>query len=284
MAISIMGSGCRRETAPAPVSHVGPVVRVACLAPNLMEIVAAVGAADCLVGRCSACNFPPDTVGKVPVVGDFGKPSVELLAAAKPDVVLEVDLEDDSFRDKMQTLGIRVEHIECKKLDDIPDACMKIGGFTGRPVEARELAGRLRLGIAELRSRMKPENERPLVYAEIWHDPLTTAGRASFVSELIALAGGRNAGDEFEQDYFTASPEWVVSANPDIILDLRMRSDEQDLRQQFLQRRGWQNVKAVSSNRIYGNLNTDVIFRPGPRVLEGIEELRKCIERNGASL
>jgi iron complex transport system substrate-binding protein len=272
-------AGCGH--APKPVARTNKP-RVVCLAPNLTEIVSAIGAADCLVGRSSACDYPPDIVRNVPVVGDFGKPSMEMLVATRPTLVLEVDMEDESFRAEIERHGIKAERIVCHKLDDIPEACLKIGRLLNHEIEARELAGRLTTGIAELRRTMKPEGERPLVFAEIWHDPLTTAGRNSFLSDLIALAGGRNAGDEVEQDYYLAAPEWVVSANPDIILDLHTKAAG-SLKEQFLSRPGWQNVKAVKTGRVYGGFKTDLILRPGPRVLEGIKELRKYIEQPAAA-
>ena len=272
-------SGCGRAPRPAPDTS---KPRVVCLAPNLTEIVSAIGAADCLVGRCSACDYPPDVVRNVPVVGDFGKPSMEMLVAVRPTLVLEVDMEDDSFTAEIKKHGIRAERIVCRKLDDIPHACLEIGRLLDHEVQARKLADNLIVGIAELRRTMKSENKRPLVFAEIWHDPLTTAGRNSFLSDLIALAGGRNAGDEVEQDYYLAAPEWVVSANPDIILDLHTTTPG-SVKEQFLSRPGWQNVKAVSTGRIYGGLKTDLILRPGPRVLEGIAELRKYIEQLAAA-
>jgi iron complex transport system substrate-binding protein len=115
------------------------------------------------------------------------------------------------------------------------------------------------------------------VFVEIWDDPLTTAGKGSFLSEIVALAGGRNVGDRVEKDFYVAAPEWVVAQNPDIILGFSGQPRSTALAR-MQDRPGWAGVNAVRTGRVYAGLNDDVLLRPGPRVLDGIEELRRCIE------
>jgi iron complex transport system substrate-binding protein len=103
-----------------------------------------------------------------------------------------------------------------------------------------------------------------------------TAGKMSFVSELVRLAGGRNIGDEMEKDYAQVSSEWVVSRKPDIVLCFGTPAKGEG-RKAVLSRAGWAEIPAVRNGRVYDKLSTDVLTRPGPRVLDGIEELRACI-------
>jgi iron complex transport system substrate-binding protein len=117
---------------------------------------------------------------------------------------------------------------------------------------------------------------RPTVFVEVWHDPVTTAGKESFVADLIELAGGRNIGNEASTPYYTVSSEWVIARNPDVIIALYMAGGTNV--PPVAGRAGWSAVAAVKNGRVYGNLNNDLILRPGPRVMEGAHLLRKCID------
>jgi iron complex transport system substrate-binding protein len=151
--------------------------------------------------------------------------------------------------------------------------------LAGATEQARVLADGLAAEVARQRAARGAAEAAPVpsVFIEIWGDPLMTAGRRSFVAELVTLAGGRNLGDEVEGDYVTVSPEWVVRSDPDIILCLYMASDTRAAAR-VAARAGWQYLRAVRAGRVHDGFATDVLFRPGPRVLEGVESLRRVIE------
>jgi iron complex transport system substrate-binding protein len=209
-------------------------------------------------------------------VGGYGDPSVELLLAAKPTLILDAQLADEAVAKKLDHIGLRRERIICRKLDDIPTAIETIGRLVQRSAQARAVADPLRSQIAALRTTAAQITNRPSVFVEIWSDPLTTAGADSYLSDLITLAGGRNLGDEVKKDYYQISPEWVVARDPDIVLCFYMTPDSSP-RRKILARSGWEHVAAVRTERVYDGFNNDVMLRPGPRVLEGIAALRKAI-------
>jgi iron complex transport system substrate-binding protein len=270
--------GCAR---PAPPAAPEGAIRIVSLAPSLTEIICAIGAADELAGRTSACNFPPDAVTNVPVVGGFGVPSLERLLACRPTVVLDVDLADTALRRRIRDLGVAHRRIPCVGVNDIAPAIRAVGAICGRAAQAESLARRIETGLADLRESTRAVTNRPTVYAEIWNDPLTTVGRGAFLSDLIRLAGGRNAGDDVARDYFQIAHEQVLAMNPDVILCLYM-SDHAQGAASVRRRPGWQDVKAVRTGAVYDGLDNDVILRPGPRVLEGVAAVRACIA-GGAS-
>ena len=170
------------------------VVRVVSLAPCLTEIICAIGARDCLVGRSSACHFPPDIVKQVPVAGNFGIPSLEALANCTPDLVVTVDLEDQNAVQAIEHLGIRHASIPCRSLDDIPRAMRTVGKLLHREPAATKLADEFAAKLADLRQQTPATRRR--VFIEIWGDPLMTAGKKSFLNDLVELAVGTNiAGD-----------------------------------------------------------------------------------------
>ncbi len=292
--------------------------RIVSLAPSLTEIVCAVGAATQLVGRTTACDYPPEIIPSVPVVGGFGAPALDLLLKLRPTLVLEVDLADAAIGKAIDETGLARRRIACSTVDEIPRAILQVGRLTGCDDQARSLAETIAARVAELRGtaqrRLASDRPGPAVFVEIWGDPLTTVGKKSFLSDLVSLAGGRNLGDEAaDKDYFTVSAEWVIARNPDVIICLYMskpgktegkRSEIRDQRSainhqpsspshppstihhppsssdwaRIASRTGWAGVAAVKHHRVYGSLNDSPIMRPGPRILEGIEELRRCIE------
>ncbi len=297
----LLSAGCApRQPDPAP-----DAIRIVSLAPNLTEMVCAVGAGAALVGRTSACDYPPEIIKSVPVIGGFGAPSLDRLLATRPTLILDVDLEDETTASLMMQTGVRRVRVPCATLDEIPAAIITVGRLANCAA-AQPLAERIRRAVLERRNAVKVYQASgqtvPTVFAEIWGDPLMTVGRNSFVSELIALAGGRNLGDEVtDKDYFPVSSEWVIARNPDIILCLYMTKagggqapgDERGLNAgkkattenrksntgvRLSGRPGWAQIKAVRDNRVYGGFDNNLILRPGPRVLEGIAALQTCFQ------
>ena len=272
--------GCGR----APAGGDGAAVpRVVSLAPNLTEILFAIGAGTNLVGRTDVCTWPPEAAA-VPVVGSFGRPSVEAVLRQRPTLVLTADLEDERILDPLTRAGIAHRRIVCGTLDDIPAAIREVGRLVRAGIAADAVAGRLAGELARLRAEAgAAADARPRAFAEIWGDPLMTAGRRSFVAELVRLAGCDNLGDAVDGEHVTVSPEWVIIRDPAIIFCLYMSEGTQAV-QRVAGRVGWQAVSAVRRGTVYDGFNTDLLFRPGPRVLEGIAALRACVARSRGTL
>ncbi|ACF11596.1 periplasmic binding protein [Chlorobaculum parvum NCIB 8327] len=252
--------------------------RIVSLAPSLTEMLYAIGAGPQLVGRTSACDWPAEAE-KVAVVGSFGRPSLEVLASMNPDLVLDVDLDDDQTAKKMAEMHIRREHIRCQDPEELPTALRKLGALTGHVRQADSLATVIEQGLAKYRKEADAKQHKTRIYLEIWNDPLWTGGRDSFVSRLIGYAGGQNIGDEVEKEYFQVSPEWVIKQNPDVIACMYM-ANEAPAAAALKQRPGWQGISAVRNDRVYDKFDNRLYLRPGPRILEGIAGMKKLIESN----
>jgi iron complex transport system substrate-binding protein len=272
--ILILTSGCtKNKIRPTELLTGNP--RIVSLAPSLTEMIFAIGAGDQLVGRTNACDWPADAA-KVPVVGAFGRPSLELLASIHPDLVIDVDLADKETGKKISALGMRRETFSCKTPDDIPVVLRKLGKLTGHPREADSLALSITTGLEQFKKKADAENHKNTVYLEIWNDPFWTGGQGSYTSALIAYAGGQNIGDVVKKEYFEISQEWVIKKNPDVIACMYM-AKKSTAADEVINRPGWQNIAAVKNHRVYDRFDNSLFLRPGPRVLEGIEQLYRTI-------
>lgn len=273
--LAALATGCHKAETSAPPAASGPL-RVVSLAPSITEIVCAIGAGDQLVGRSSACDYPPDVIKRVPVVGGFGVPSLERLINVHPDLVLYADMADDTFARRLERAELRNARVRCTRLDEIPPAIRLVGILLHHDAPAKALAATLETAFREARTRVAKLERPPSCLIVIWHDPLTAAGRNSFLSDLVTLAGGRNVGDEIDRDYFQVSGEWVQAHDPDVILCFVMAGNT-SVRDILARQPGWDRLKAMRTGRVYTEFDNDVMLRPGPRVLEALATLQKTL-------
>ncbi|RTY35048.1 cobalamin-binding protein [Chlorobium phaeovibrioides] len=264
----LWGCGPGEKAAPERDSERPTVIS---LAPSITEMIYAIGAGEQLKGRTSACDWPKEAAS-VPVTGAFGRPSLEMLASLHPDLVIDVDLADETMGKKIEALGIRRETISCKTPEEIPDALKRIGRLTGHARQADSLASIIDQGLEKYRKKTAEIGHRPSIYLEIWDDPFWTGGRGSYTSALILYAGARNIGDAVEKEYFEISQEWVIRQNPEIIACMYM-AKESSAADDVMNRPGWNHIDAVKNRRVYDRFDNSIFLRPGPRVLDGIEAL-----------
>ena len=250
-------------------------IRVVSLAPSLTETVCALGRADALVGRTSVDNYPPE-VKKIPIVGNFGIPSLEKLITVKPTLVIAADFKDPAIIQTLEGMNIKVMTLPTDSISDYLNAVAKLGKLLDCQKEADKEIARIKKGLKDFKRQADrtPKNKRPRVFMEIWNDPIMTVGNNSFLNDFIAYAGGENIAQNQDKAYFNCSEEWIITSAPQVIICPSMG---QGLIAELEKKTGWSNIPAVKEKRIYANLNQDIIFRLGPRLLEGIESIKDCI-------
>ena len=251
-------------------------LRIISTAPALTEIVCAVGAADTLVGRTDACDYPPELVCNIPITGKFSFPNIEQVIALQPTCLLENFLVDPHTRSTIENFGIQVEHIPCSRIDDIPIAIRRIGELTAHVNEAQKLSQTIEDELARTInvSTLNTQTYRTLLLFD--HTPPITCATNTFVSELTALAGGINIAKTLTKEYNNTSLEWIVDQDPELIICFFKTVDTPA--KLFKNRIGWQQIKAVKEGRVIAPVNLDIVCRPGPRVIQGIQELRELIQ------
>jgi len=275
--VALLGfAACRPRTPVAESGSDGRTPRIVSLAPSLTEILFAIGADGCVVGRTDVCNYPPEAAA-VPVVGGFGKPSIEALAAQKPTHILSVDIEDPSLSQLFTRIGWSSERIPCARLDDIPDAVLAVGRISGRTNEAVHLADEIRAGVAARRRDAEGRSATPpSVLVLVWWEPLMTVGRPSFIADLVTLAGGRVITSEIDRDYFAVSEEWVLRQNPDVILSFGADPSGKTLGR-LRGMTGWRTLQAIKDGHVYDAFDPDIVCRPGPRILAAADQIRAVL-------
>lgn len=248
------------------------------LAPSTTEILYALGLGDRIVGVSTYCNYPPEARTK-PVMGDFSHPNIEKIFSLKPDYVFCTGLEQGLVITELKRLRLNVYEADPANLTQLYKTIADIGSLTGRTEEARSLIASMKKDVEEIAARARPipDRQRTKVFIEIWQEPMMTAGKGSFVDELIALAGGINIAHDVIRPYCNYSPEKVVEANPGCIIMTYM--DARPALELIKGRPGWDRIDAVKNNRVFNDIDPDLLLRPGPRVTQGIAAIYRKLYR-----
>lgn len=248
------------------------VLRVVSLAPNLTEIVFAVGAGDRLVGRTSYCDFPPEAK-KIAEVGDTLHPSLERIIALKPQVVLVSTASQlEAFTRQLQEHDIAVFVTDPHDLNGVFHSIEQIGEIVGSAEKAKDVSSELKLRVMVVARRL--HTAPPVrVFYQLSAEPLYTAGKDAFVNDLIQFAGGISVTADVPGAWPKFSAEAALATKPDAIILPTGGSmgDNNTAVVDALKR-----SPAVLHGRVY-KINDDHLVRPGPRAVDGVEEMAKAL-------
>ncbi|HMP76173.1 MAG TPA: helical backbone metal receptor [Kiritimatiellia bacterium] len=262
-----------------------PVRRIASLAPSFTELIYDAGWGDRLMARSDACDFPPEAA-TLPVAGSFGRPNLEWLLRAKPDVVVSTDVERPGLADALRAAGIQFLRLPCESWEQMMAAVEALGTALDDPDGAARWVAHARARRDALARRVDAywaARARPLTYVEVWSDPLTTPGRPSFLHDLVELAGGRNLGAALDRPYAHVSAEWILQQKPDVIVLAYMIPRAEPGAGYLARRPGWRRLPAVERGAICSEIPSDWLLRPGPRWLQGAEALADWLMQRAAA-
>jgi len=251
----------------------GRVERIVSLAPNLTEIAFALGAGDKIVGVTKYDDHPP-AVEKLPRVGGFVDPSLEGILALEPDLVVCVP--NPGGRDRMDVLarmGVAVLVLPSYSLQDIFVVVEKMGQVLDRERRASELVESMKSEIKRVKARIGGK-KRPRVLLVYGHKPLVAAGKGSFANTLLTIAGGNNVLGDSSVRYPTVPAETVIGLQPQVVIDASASGTGSELDRQEARKfwNRWKVIPAVKNDRVYV-FDSALWFRPGPRIVEGLERL-----------
>lgn len=245
---------------------------VVSLAPNLTEIIFAVGAGDKLVGVTTFCNHPAETKF-IQKVSDTQKPNIETIIALKPQIVfVSTASQLEAFTKTLDEREIAVFVTGPNSLDDIYRSIQKIGDILGAAEKTEKLIFDLKSRVADAKGPVV-YGSAPKVFVQIDKDSLYTIGRDSYITDIIARAGGVSATAELATAYPKISKETAVAMNPDVIVISESENNREP-------NEAFRNSPAVRNGRVY-KINADLLSRPGPRVVDALEKIAERLRVEG---
>ncbi len=261
----------------AALAAAAPPQRIVSTAPSITEMLYALGLGDRVVGVTRYCRYPPEAQLK-PKIGDYTSPNLEAIAALKPDLVI-IQTNPARLAERLGTLRLKSLEIDQENIAALYNSIRVVGDATGVAPRAGQLVESIRAKLEQIRQRAAafPRTRVMFVIGRTPNrlDGLVVVGKASYLNEIIQIAGGENVFRGAVAAYPTVSLEEVLARNPQVIVDMGDMSDTVDVTEAhkrevvgLWQRMG--TVEAVKQHRVFA-VASDIFVVPGPRVVNAAE-------------
>ena len=234
--------------------------RVLALAPHVCEMLYAMGASKDVVGAVSYCDYPK-AAQNLPRVGAYNRINVEAAIALKPTMAIVLDLQTPGIK-QLQDFGVKIIQSNPLTVKQVLEDIRRLGRLTNHKQQASKLADDLQHRLEKLQKNPTKAS----VFYEIWADPLLTAGKHTFINDVLKRMGLHNVFGHIELEAPRVNIESVIAAKPDIII---VPSEKRNVQARTLFWQKWlgKEIRVIS-------VNPDIIHRPGPRLLDGMEYLQ----------
>jgi iron complex transport system substrate-binding protein len=245
-----------------------PPQRIVSLLPSLTETVCELGRCDRLVGVDRYSNYPA-SVRRLPMVGGGLDPNVEAIVALRPDVVLMAT--SSRIGERLKTLGVAVVALEPRTHADVQRVLLKVGALLGVS-DAQQVWRAIDAGVSAAAQSVPASVRGARVYFEVNQGPYA-AGESSFIGETLTRLGAKNIVPAALGPFPKLNPEFIVRANPDLIMVGQRSADG------MAQRPGWSSLRALREQRlcVFPVEEADVLVRPGPRMAEAARIMARCL-------
>jgi iron complex transport system substrate-binding protein len=246
--------------------------RIVSLLPSLTETVCELGQCHRLVGVDRYSNFPA-SVRALPKTGGGIDPNIEAIVALRPDLVLAAT--SSRGVERLEGFGLKVLALEPRRSADAQRVMGVLGQVLAVP-DAQRIWRAIDAGVAAAAQSLPPAARSLRVYYEVSNGGYA-AGQQSFIGELMARLGVQNIVTPGLGPFPRINPEYVVRANPDLIM-----IGERNVAG-LAQRPGWQGIRALREQRVcvFSADESDVLVRPGPRMAEAARLMARCIQQKG---
>lgn len=260
----------RRSTAPPE--------RIVSLAPSMTEILFSLGLGSRIVGVTSFCD-QPEEAKKKQKIGGMSNPSLEAVVSLRPDlVVMTTDGNPREFEERLHLLKIPTYVWKGRALAGLPQGVRELGAELGVPEKADELARKIETALAgrkvTSKKTKKHRMQSPKALFIVWPEPLIVAGPGTAIDDALTLLGVRNIASPTRTTYPKYSLEEVIYQAPDVIFVGQGHVNMKDISKGLLKKLSM--VPAVKNGAVC--YVSDSLYRLGPRVIKGIEELEKCLD------
>lgn len=240
--------------------------RVISLAPSLTEIAFAVGCGPALIADTAYDDYPAPAKA-LPHIADLGHADLERIAQLAPTVVLALHDQEHEAAPIQARLGVPVVYLPNRNLSDLYTDIARVALACGRQAQGVTLATGIRRKIADIAQAPHRKTRPRVLY--LLGLPGFTAGSSSYISDLIALAGGENVAGSIPHPYPNLSAEAIIKADPDLIIVSNDTPFGPDVRS----RQPWSSLRAVREGRVVRPPDDSIVERDGPRVVQGLSWL-----------
>lgn len=249
-------------------------MNVISLAPSITETFFALGVEDLLVGRTEYCDYPSQVSG-IESVGTLQEPNIEKITDLEADLVIASTHFKEEVQKKLEELGITVLVLNPNdSFEGVYDVIGKMGTVLDAQVKAEEIISSMKEKVSSVEEKVK-ELSSPSVYYVVGYGEFGdyTAGKGTFISEMIERAGGTNIADDVEG--WSYSLEKIVEHDPQIIIV----SKYYETKNGFINAEGYKELTAVKEDKVV-EIDSNLIDRQGPRLADGFEDLARAIHQD----
>jgi iron complex transport system substrate-binding protein len=263
--------------------------RIVSTAPSITELLYALGLGDRVVGVDRFSRYPPQALTK-PRIGDYAAPNLEVIASLRPDLVM-IPTNPVRLRQRLEALQLRVLELNQEGIPALYESIRIVGQATGATAQAARLTQQIRGDLEAIRARAARQSRTRVLFVA-GHTPqrlegLIVAGGASYLNEIIDIAGGENVFRDAKAAYPMVALEEILARNPEVIVDMGEMGDTVGVTE--AQKRAVQNlwtrmssVAAVRNRRVHA-VASDIFVVPGPRVVAAATEFLTLLHPEAAS-
>jgi iron complex transport system substrate-binding protein len=255
----------------------GPAKKVIVFVPSALEIIDGLGAMDRVIGvdSWSVENMEPLAAG-LEGFGDFNSLNMEKITAAAPDIIIGLVGWAEADIQKLNDLGIKVYIVDANTVSEACTEINNMGKLLGLDDAALKMSGELKKQVDEITSKVPniEQSQKPKVFYEVWNEPLMSAGKNTFINELIEMAGGINivAADGLE-GWPEYSLEKLIQDNPDIMLaPISLAPDSAAI----LSEARFSKIAAITNKRVY-IIPDNPVSRPSQNIIKGLAMIAQAI-------
>lgn len=245
--------------------------------PSNTEITFALGQGEKLVGVDDFSNYPAEVEAIEKVGGQ--EINVEKVLALQPDLILVTNFHHENNQDiltQFKEAGSDVLVVgDAASLDDVYETITLVGEVVGATGEAEKMIADMKSRLSEISEKAKEVTEKKRVWVEVSPAPdIFTTGQNTFMHEMLETINAINTAGE-QTGWVKMTEEEIVTLNPDVIITTYGYYVENPS-EQVLNRAGWGEVPAIKNEQVF-DVENDMVTRPGPRLIDGVETLAKLI-------
>lgn len=245
--------------------------RIISIAPNITEIIFALGKEKSLVGRTDYCDYPA-AAKNITSIGTLQQPNIEKIAELKPNLVIASTHFSEESLKKLEELNIKVAVLYgSENFNGAYETISKVGQLTNANSKSEQIISNMKKKVLEVTNKVKNKN-KPTVYDVVSFGKYGdyTVGKDTFISQMIEMAGGKNAANDVVG--WKYSVEKLVENDPNILICSKYYNSKEGIKST----NGYKDLTAVKNNKLF-EIDDNLINRQGPRLADGLETLAKII-------